>query len=438
MHHVIIGAGPAGVTACETLRKLDPGAEITLVGDEPEPPYSRMAIPYLLVGKIGEEGTYLRRDADFYERRRVQVLRARVHSVNTAEQRLGLSDGTVLGYDRLLIATGSSPILPPIAGIESEGVLPCWTLADARGIVDRASPGSRVVLLGAGFIGCIILEALAERGVDLTVVEPMDRMVPRMMNQTAGGLLKAWCEQKGVRVLTGAKAVAVQPGAGSSRPGILRSLFGAKPGGSQGPLTVDLDHGESLAADLVVRATGVQPNVDFLSGSGIDLDHGILVTEFLQTSAANVFAAGDVCQGLDVSTGQFHVQAIQPTAVEHGRIAAHNMVSELRIPHSGNLNMNVLDTLGLISSSFGLWQGVDGGESAELLDAARFRYLNLQFQEDRLVGASSIGLMDHVGVLRGLIQGGKRLGVWKDRLLRDPTRLMEAYLASVQGVAGKA
>jgi NAD(P)H-nitrite reductase large subunit len=269
------------------------------------------------------------------------------------------------------------------------------------------------VLLGAGFIGCIILEALAERGVDLTVVEPMDRMVPRMMNQTAGGLLKRWCEDKGVQVLTGARAVAVQPGASS--------------------LTVDLDRGQSLEADLVIRATGVQPNVGFLKGSGIDVDQGVLVSECLMTSADDVFAAGDVCQGLDVSTRQFHVQAIQPTAVEHGRVAAHNMTTDCRIPHSGNLNMNVLDTLGLISSSFGLWQGVDGGESAELLDADRFRYLNLQFRDDCLVGATSLGLTEHVGVIRGLIQSEKGLGVWKDRLVRDPTRLMEAYLASVQG-----
>jgi len=412
MHHVVIGAGPAGVTACEHLRKLDPGAEITLVGDEAEPPYSRMAIPYLLVDKIGEEGTHLRRDPDHYERRRIQVRRVRVNAMDTDGQRLDLADGTSLDYDRLLIATGSSPAMPPIPGIASDGVLPCWTLADARGIVERARPGSRVVLLGAGFIGCIVLEALAKRGVELTVVEPMDRMVPRMMNQTAGGLLKRWCEEKGLSVLTGTKAAAIQPGA---------------------PLGVELDDGRTLSAELVIRATGVRPNVGFLAGSGIDVDQGVLVSDCLQTSADNVFAAGDVCQGRDISTGTFRVQAIQPTAVEHGRVAAHNMTSDCRITHSGNLNMNVLDTLGLISSSFGLWEGVEGGESTELVDAERFRYLSLQFDEDRLVGATSLGLTDHVGVLRGLIQGHRSLGVWKDRLLRDPTRIMEAYLGAVQG-----
>lgn len=434
MQHVVIGAGPAGVTACETLRKLQPDAAVTLISDEPEPPYSRMAIPYYLIDKIGEQGTHLKADPGFYERQRIDVRQARVDRVDALAHSLHMDDGSTLSYDRLLIATGSSPVLPPVPGIDSDGVLACWTLADARQIHERARPGSKVVLLGAGFIGCIILEALAKGGVDLTVVEPMDRMVPRMMNQTAGGLLKRWCEQKGVKVLTGAKAVAVQPGS-AGRRGFLGSLFGRGQGGAGGPLTVDLDNGQSLQADLVIRATGVRPNVGFLEGSGIDLDQGVLVTECLMTSADDVFAAGDVCQGMDLSTGEFHVQAIQPTAVEHGHIAAHNMTAACRIPHSGNLNMNVLDTLGLISSSFGLWHGVDGGDQSELLDAERFRYLNLQFNDDRLIGASALGLTEHVGVLRGLIQTKARLGVWKERLMRDPTRLMEAYLGSAQAAA---
>ena len=125
---------------------------------------------------------------------------------------------------------------------------------------------------------------------------------------------------------------------------------------------------------------------------------------------------------------------IQPTAVDHGQLAARNMVGRERALHRGCVNMNVLDTLGLISSSFGLWMGQDGGDAAELLNPARHRYLNLQFADDVLVGATSIGLTEHVGVLRGLIQSKTRLGVWKQRLVSDPTRLMEAYLASTQAI----
>lgn len=189
MHHAIIGAGPAGVVAAESLRKPDPDAFTTLVGDEPEPPYSRMAIPYLLVDQIDERGTYLRKGEGHYERLRIEVKRARVSALDPKAKRLALEGGGQLGYDRLLIATGSSPVIPPVPGIDRAGVHGCWTLEDARSIMRRARPGAKVVLLGAGFIGCIILEALACRGTELAVVEMQNRMVPRMMNETAGGLI---------------------------------------------------------------------------------------------------------------------------------------------------------------------------------------------------------------------------------------------------------
>lgn len=415
MRYVVIGAGPAGVTACETLRKEDPGAEITLVGDEPEPPYSRMAIPYLLSDRIAESGTYLRQSEDHYARHGVALRQGRVTRVNPESGRLALELGGEIAFDRLLIATGASPVVPEVEGIDVEGVYPCWTLADARQILARARPGSRVVLIGAGFIGCIILESLVARGVDLTVVEIHDRMVPRMLNATAGGLLKRWCGGKGVRVITSGMVSAIGGGT---------------------PLAVDLDDGQTLPADLVIRATGVWPNIGFLDGTGVDVDQGVLVDEYLQSSVPGVYAAGDACQGKEFSKGGYQVLAIQPTAVEHGRIAATNMVREGALRHQGNLNMNILDTMGLVSASFGLWDGVDGGDGVELLDADRYRYLSLQFEEDCLVGANSLGLVEHVGVIRGLIQSRVRLGVWKRRLQQDPTRLMEAYLAAAQGVAG--
>jgi len=317
-----------------------------------------------------------------------------------------------------LIATGSHPVSPPIPGIDSPGVHPCWTLEDARAIMNLAKPGANVVLMGAGFIGCIILEALASRGVNLTVVEMENRMVPRMLDETAGTLLKQWCESKGVSVHTSTKVTGIEPGSGG--------------------LAVSLDNGNKLDAALVIAATGVTPNTQFLDGSGIEVDHGILVDAHLQTNVAGVYAAGDVAQGRDFSTGEFSVQAIQPTAADHGRIAATNMAGGNVLEHPGSVNMNVLDTLGLISSSFGMWMGVDGGQSATLTDGDNYRYLNLRFDGDVLVGASSLGLTQHVGVIRGLIQSRTALGPWKDKLCDDPTRLMEAYLANTQTIGANA
>lgn len=416
MHHVIIGNGPAGVIAAESLRKLDADASITLIGDEPEPPYSRMAIPYYLVDNIGEEGTYLRKRDGHFGELDVTLLQDRVLSLSTDDRTLMLEQGGVSSYDRLLIATGSRAVVPPIPGIDSPGVHACWTLEDARQILHRASAGARVVLIGAGFIGSIILEALAARGVDLSVVEMADRMVPRMMNQRCGSLITQWCRDKGVSVYTQARVSAIEPHDGKA------------------PLVVRLEGGEALPAELVIRATGVVPNTEFLEGSGVATDDGVVVNEYLQTSVPEVYAAGDVALGKDFSTGGYSSLAIQPTAADHGRIAAANMVAQGASAHPGCVVMNVLDTLGLISSSFGAWQGVDGGDSAELNDPGRYRYLSLQFEDDVLVGANSLGLTQHVGVLRGLIQSRVRLGVWKERLRQDPTRIMEAYLGATHGV----
>ena len=420
MKHVIVGAGPAGVIAAEHLRKLQPDADVMIIGDEPEAPYSRMALPYYLIEKIDETGTHLRKGASHYEDHGIEVVQDRVATINAGNRSLKLEQGGDVNYDRLLLATGSHPIRPPIPGMDLDGIHACWTLEDGRNIARKAKKGSKVVLMGAGFIGCIVLEALAKRGVDLTVIEMGDRMVPRMMNQTSGNLIKQWCLDQGVNVHTSTKVESIE------KAGLLGS-----------GLRVNLDNGDTLKADVVISATGVQPNVQFLEGSGIDTDQGILVNDRLQTSVDHIYAAGDVCQGRDFSTGEYTVQAIQPTAADHGQIAAMNMAGR-ELHHQGCVNMNVLDTMGLISSSYGLWMGVDGGDSVELNDPKRYRYLNLQFQEDVLVGAQALGLTEHVGVLRGLIQTKLPLGHWKDRLMKDPTRIMEAYLGTTQAIGHNA
>jgi NADPH-dependent 2,4-dienoyl-CoA reductase/sulfur reductase-like enzyme len=432
MQYVIIGAGPSGVIAAETLRKTDPDGEITLIGDEPEPPYSRMAIPYLLMENIEEQGTYLRKGKDHYESKGIHLAEDRVIGVDAANKCLQLKKGGVKSFDKLLICTGARPIKPPVPGIDLPGVHTCWTLEDARHILKLAKPHSKVLLLGAGFIGCIILEALAERHVDLTVVEMGDRMVPRMMNQTAGNLIKSWCESKNINVHTSTRVNAIEENKTPVPSGLHRLLnaigMGSRPEPPAHSLRVSLSNDHVVDADLVISAAGVKPNIEFLKDSGVEIKQGILVDHHLQTNIEGIYAAGDVAEGRDFSTGGYQVHAIQPTASDHGRIAALNMAG---VPtyYQGSLIMNVLDTVGLISSSFGLWMGVDGGEAAEVCDPERYRYINLEFKDDVMVGATSLGLTQHVGVLRGLIQGKVPLGGWKDKLLEDPTRIMEAYLA---------
>jgi NAD(P)H-nitrite reductase large subunit len=409
MRHVIIGSGPAGVTAAETLRKADSGAEITVICGEGELPYARMAIPYLLKGDIGEAGTYIRKDPAHYERLRIRLLHARARAVDTAARAVNTSSGRSLPYDRLLIATGSRPSRERIPGIDLPGVQTCWTLDDARAMLEKARHGTRIVQMGAGFVGCIIMEGLLSRGVDLTILVRSGYMVRRMMNPTASGLIKRWCEAKGVKILT------------RTQPRGLGVIGDA--------LQVDLGEGRSLPADIYLSVVGVDPNLEFLAGSGIEIDRGVLVDANLQSNVPGIYAAGDVAESANVLTGKRELNAIQPNAVEQGRIAALNMAGR-PVRFKGGFAFNVLTTLGLASSSFGEWQGVPGGESAEALDESRYRYLNLQFDGDCLVGANCVGLSEHVGALRGLIEGRLRLGVWKQRLMDDPARIMPAYLSA--------
>ena len=418
MKHVIIGNGPTGLVAAETLRRLQPQSDIALIGDEAEPPYSRMAIPYFLQGNIAIEGTYLRKSADHYARQRIELVRGRVTRLEPRIKQLDFQDGRRIVYDRLLIATGSQPVRPPVPGMDLPNVHTCWTLDDARAIAAKAQPGARVLQLGAGFIGCIIMEALSARGVKLTVVEMGDRMVPRMMTETAGGMIRRWVESKGVAVHVNTAITAIE-----QKDGAL--AVKVSPGGTP------------LMADLVICAAGVRPTIGFLAGSGIEMRYGVRVDNHMRTSLPDIYAAGDVTEAIGFHSGQPELNAIQPNAADQARIAAHNMAGDTTASQ-GSLAINVLDSLGMISSSFGQWWGAkpdEGGSGIELADEGTHRYLSLQFKDDVMIGATSIGWTDHVGMLRGLIQTRTPLGVWKNRLLADPTAFAAAYLATAQKAA---
>ena len=417
MHHVIIGGGPAGVIAAETIRKQAPHDNITIVSDEAEPPYSRMAIPYLLMGNVKEDGTYLRKDPSHLKNLHVNWAQASVKKVDAATKKVVFNNGTEVTFDTLLIATGSHPIKPPIPGIDSAGVHTCWTMDDARKIMALATKDSRVLQLGAGFIGCIIMESLAARGVKLSVVEMGDRMVPRMMGPTAGGMIRDWVQAKGVEVFTATKVESIEAGK---------------------PLKIKLSNGKTVEADLVISAAGVRPAIGFLKDSGITCLLGVLTDAHLQTNVPGIFAAGDCAEAFDKVSNKTIVSAIQPNAAEQARVAAMNMVATSRgktmqAELKGVTQINVLDTLGMISTSFGDWQGQPDGEHVELTDLKQGRHLSLQFKDDVLVGCNSVGWTEHVGVMRGLVEGKVKLGAWKDQLKADPTKLMQAYIASAQG-----
>lgn len=416
MRHIIIGAGPAGIRAAEAIRRAEPDGQITLVGDEPGEPYARMAIPYILTGRIDEAGAHQRKSPTYFDDLRVHYLHAKARQVHAGPDggTVEFTDGSSLPYDRLLVATGSSPTLPPIGGTDVPGVVSCWTLEDARRIAAELQPGRRVVMVGAGFVAGVCMKSLVESGVTLSVIAGRAGQILRsMMTPVGSRILQRWLERQGVEVITQGRVERIEPGP-----------------------TLVMDQ-RTIEADLIILATGVHPNVSFLEGTGAQIDQGIVVDDRMRTTVPQIYAAGDVAQGRDFSTGEWVVHALQPTATEHGRVAGCNMAGQ-DLPYRGSLSMNVLDTVGLISHTFGQWQGRPGGDVAEVADEEHFLYTRLCFDGDVLVGAITIGQMQHVGAIRGLIQTRRHLGHWKAELMRNPQQVMQAFIDSTTTQAGGA
>ena len=410
--HVIIGGGPGGMNAIETIRGYDADASITLISDEPA--YSRMALPYYISGNIPVEQVNTG-DDDYFSRLGVKTrFGARVTEVNPYANMVTLSDGSMVPFDNLLIATGSSAQQLNIPGADGDGVHNLWTVEDAEKTVSALGNDADVAFIGAGFIGFIILNAMHKRGARLKVIELEGQVLPLMLDAQGASLVNSWLESKGVETHTGVSVQAIEHG-------------------SDGVKTLQLSDGSSTRADVVIMATGIKTNIGFLDGSGIETNQGVLVNNRCQTNVSNVYAAGDVAEGPDLSTGGQAVHAIQPTAVDHGRIAGANMAGQ-DVEYPGSLLMNILDVCGLQCASFGDWSG--SGDVTEVINANRPVYRKLIWEGSTITGAVILGPADDVamlndmGMIKGLIQAKTDLGAWKQHIQSNPTDIRRPYVAT--------
>ncbi len=412
---IIIGGGPAATHAAETIRKLDRESRVTMICDEPA--HSRMALPYWLCGKIPPEQMHTGSADHFRQWNITWRGDVRATHLDTTKQKVTLSDESSIHFDELLLATGSRANALPVPGADLSGVLNLWTIRDAQHVLDIAATCSRprVVLVGAGFIGLIVLNALHQRGWQLTVVEREAELLPRMLNAESATLVRQWLEHKQVAIHTSSSIRAMtQQSDGSKR--------------------VELADGTQLDADLVIVAIGVRPNLELVASTPIETDHGILVNDRMQTNVPGIYAAGDVAQGPVRHSNQREVHAIQPTAVDHGRIAGANMAGH-PIEYPGSLSMNVLDVCGLQCCSFGRWE--DSPEDAiTICNAHSLIYRRLCWSDDQITGAIFVGrardagMLTDIGMVKGLIQTGARLGSWKGYLQQNPFDVRRAYVAS--------
>ncbi len=413
--HVLIGGGPAAINAIETIRDVDHGAShITLVSDEPA--YARMVLPYWLANQIPEKQVYTADDA-YYDALKVErQIGGRVTKIDPNGKTVTLQDGSALPFDDLLIATGSSATIPPIPGADLPGVHPLWTVAHTRAVLEDAKPQAvpEVVFVGAGFIGFIVLNAMYKRGWKLHVVEMAPHVLPRMLDAESATLVEGWLHKKGVATHLGTTVKAISAEGGRKR--------------------VTMADGSSVTADLVIIATGIRPNLDLVQGSGIAVDQAILVNDRMRTNYPFIYAAGDVAQGPDLYGDKPAVHAIQPTAVDHGRVAGANMAGQ-EVHYPGSLLMNILDVCGLQCASFGRW-GEAGAEATSIVNPDRPVCRKLLWTGDRLTGAvfvgpaNDLGMLNDVGMVKGIMQTRTPLGAWKAFLCDNPFDVRRPYVAT--------
>jgi NAD(P)H-nitrite reductase large subunit len=416
--HLIIGGGTAGMNAMRTIRAEESErSDITLV--TAERPYSRMVLPYFLDRSIAESRVYTATAEVLAEWGVKSLIGRRAASLDTQSNVATLDDGTKVEYDDCLIATGSSPVRAPIPGADGRGVHSFWTLDQARGVLAEIGRDSHVVMVGAGFISFTILNSILALGAKLTILEIAPQILPRMVDRTGAELVQGWLKRNGVAIRTSAT---------------LASIEDTPPRGGKSKKRLKFSAGGDLSCDVVVMATGIRTNLEWLKDSGLRIDRGVVVDRQLRSNVRNVYAAGDVAQGLDLVTGEGAVHAIEPTAQEHGRIVGANMAGR-DVDYRGSLLANVVEVCHLDVASFGAWDD-PAAETITGLEEDRPAYRKMLFRGDRMTGAiilgpsSEIWTTNDVGMLKGLVQTGISLGAYKDYLRRKPFDVKTAFIAS--------
>ena len=399
MKYLIIGNSAAAVGAVEAIRRNDKGNFITIISDEPHHVYSRPLISYLLAGHTKEDKMYYR-DENFYKENNVEtVFNKRVTGVDTKKKQVILEDKKKIDYDKLLIATGGTPFVPPIKGKDRKNVYTFTKWSDAEEIIKISKKVQKVVVIGAGMIGLKAIEGLNAIGIDVTVVELAPEVLSRALDKDASRIVQRKMEEAGVEVITNNEVVEIT-GKGNVATGVV------------------LRDKKKIKCDLVIVAIGVIPNTGFIKESGIKINRGIVVDERMETNIKGVYAAGDVVEALNMLTNEKMPIPIWPLAYRQGSIAGDNM-SGGTLVYKGGFPMNSIEFPGAPTISLGIIDPRgEGYESLIKNDAKNGNYKRIIIKNERLVGAILVGDdVDRAGILTGLIKEQKPVTAFKDKLL---------------------
>ena len=393
---VIIGTGGAGISAIRTIRSVDEKCKITAISQEDQMPYSPCSLPHLIGGDIEKKNIY-RVEKDFFKKNNVRALLGTKVSKIIPKDRTVLADGGKIKYDKLLIAAGSVPLRPPIPGIDTKGVFTLGNMADADEILKWVRKGAKkAIVLGAGFIGVECAIALRKLGLRVSVFEMLDWVLFKMLDEDTSQEVQNVLEKEGIEFHLGQQVSEIT---GNGKVNGVRA--GKK----------------NSSCDMVVLGIGVRPNTEFLKGSGIRVNHGVVVDEHMRTSVKDMYAAGDIVEADDKIRGTKRVNAIWPNAIEQGRIAGYNISGQEK-EYDGVESLNILDVYGIPVLSMGM-------TSFELKDFEIERsktnrsFKKLLLKDGKIAGVQMVGAIRNSGYLLSLVKRGIEVDDIRDDLLED-------------------
>ena len=387
MRYIIIGGSAAGISAVEAIRSIDQTSPIELFSSEGTPFYSRVLLSYYIAGVITKEELHFR-PLEFFADNKVKAhLGQRVDKVLPESKSIRMEDGREYPFDRLLIASGSSPKIMEVPGKDKKGVVVMRNIDHAQEIVNRVEEMKTACVLGGGLIGLRTGYALSVRGVKVKIIVKSSHVLSQMLDQESAEMIQGTMRQHGIDIRTGRDAVEIV--------------------GKESVEGIILDDGERINCQLVVIGKGVQPNVDFISSTPIKVNEGIVADETMMTSVPDIYVAGDVAETYDLTTGRTSVNAIWPCAFEQGRVAGLNMAGK-KAKYEGSFRMNSLDFYGLPVISMGITR-IDGNGFQQFQKKTENTYRKLVLKDGRIVGAILVGQVQKAGILATLLK--KRVNV---------------------------
>lgn len=400
MNYVIVGNSVAAVGAIRAIRAKDQQGTITVISRERHNAYGRPLISYLLGGLINEKRmAYL--PENFYEQHRINLLlESEVTAVDTKAKKVKLAGGDAIPYDKLLLATGGDPFVPPIEGMaDKDRIFTFTTWDDAAKLKGISQDIDRAVVIGGGLIGLKAAEGLNLIDKSVTVVELADRVLSSAFDRPAGKIVARKMKANGIDVITEDTVVRIE-GEGAEISG------------------VTLKSGDFIPCDTVVVAIGVRPAAGFLAGSGVEVNRGIVVDSTMRTTVEGVYAAGDVAEAADFFSGQKNPMPIWPDAYIQGDIAGTAMAGGDK-RYEGGLAMNSIEFFKVSTISMGVTNPKDPSEYEILTyqDIHNYQYRKIVLQNDRLVGAVLVGNVDRAGIFAGLIREKADMTPYKESLL---------------------